>query len=140
MNVAEQMKHLALEAKQAATTMAELSSAVKNELLCRMADALEAQTAQLQQENEKDLQAAPRDNGLSSAMIDRLVLNDDRVKSMADGLREVAALPDPVGEVTGMWRRPLTAFRWDACVFRSASSASFSNHAPMLPLMRPVCA
>nr|WP_320113984.1 glutamate-5-semialdehyde dehydrogenase [uncultured Desulfuromonas sp.] len=105
MNVAEQMKHLALEAKQAATTMAELSSAVKNELLCRMADALEAQTAQLQQENEKDLQAA-RDNGLSSAMIDRLVLNDDRVKSMADGLREVAALPDPVGEVTGMWRRP----------------------------------
>nr|WP_320049828.1 glutamate-5-semialdehyde dehydrogenase [uncultured Desulfuromonas sp.] len=105
MNVAEQMKQLAVEAKEAATVMAGLSSAVKNELLCRMADALEAQTAQLQQENEKDLQAA-RDNGLSAAMIDRLVLNDERVKGMADGLREVSALPDPVGEVTGMWRRP----------------------------------
>jgi len=105
MNVAEQMKQLALEAKQAATTMAELSSAVKNDLLCRMAAALESKTSQLQQENEKDLQAA-RDNGLSSAMIDRLVLNDDRITAMADGLREVATLPDPVGEVTGMWRRP----------------------------------
>ncbi|WP_321532989.1 glutamate-5-semialdehyde dehydrogenase [uncultured Desulfuromonas sp.] len=105
MNVAEQMKQLAVEAKQAATTMAELSSAVKNDLLCRMAAALEAETSQLQQENEKDLQAA-RDNGLSSAMIDRLVLNDDRITAMADGLREVASLPDPVGEVTGMWLRP----------------------------------
>ncbi len=56
-------------------------------------------------ENKKDLVAAEQ-KGLSKAMIDRLTLDPDRIKAMADGLREVAALPDPVGEVTRMWRRP----------------------------------
>lgn len=105
MDVVAQMKQLANDAKQAANIMAGLSSAIKNDLLCRMADALEANAKTLQQENEKDLEAA-RNNGLAAAMIDRLVLNDERIKGMADGLREVASLPDPVGEVTGMWRRP----------------------------------
>ncbi|OEU75027.1 MAG: glutamate-5-semialdehyde dehydrogenase [Desulfuromonadales bacterium C00003068] len=105
MSVAQQIQDLSCEAKQAANIMANLSSAVKNDLLCRMADALESDAPHLQQENEKDLNAA-RANGLAPAMIDRLVLNDDRIKAMADGLREVASLPDPVGEVTGMWKRP----------------------------------
>ena len=61
--------------------------------------------ARLKQENEKDLKAA-RAKGLSAAIIDRLTLSDKVIDSMAGGLREVAALPDPVGEITGMWRRP----------------------------------
>ena len=105
MSVATQIQQLAREAKQAATVMANLSSTVKNELLCHMADALEQHTTDLQQENEKDLSAA-RANGLAAAMIDRLVLNDERIKAMADGLREVSTLPDPVGEISNMWRRP----------------------------------
>lgn len=105
MSVAQHIQDLSCEAKQAANIMANLSSAVKNELLCQMAEALESQAEFLQQENEKDL-ATARDNGLAPAMVDRLVLNDERIKAMADGLREVATLPDPVGEVSGMWKRP----------------------------------
>jgi len=56
-------------------------------------------------ENQKDLSAA-RDAGLSAAMLDRLTLSEAVIGAMADGLREVAALPDPVGEVPGMWKRP----------------------------------
>ncbi|OQY25684.1 MAG: glutamate-5-semialdehyde dehydrogenase [Desulfobacteraceae bacterium 4572_35.2] len=105
MSVAQHIQDLSCQAKQAANIMANLSTSVKNNLLCRMADALESDASLLQQENEKDLNAA-RENGLAPAMIDRLVLNDDRIKAMADGLREVATLPDPVGEVSGMWKRP----------------------------------
>ena len=105
MSIAAEVKALAVEAKQAATVMANLSSTVKNDLLCRMANALEQQSTELQQENEKDLVAA-RANNLASAMVDRLVLNDDRIRAMADGLREVAQLPDPVGEISNMWQRP----------------------------------
>lgn len=105
MNVAQLIQELSCEAKQAANIMANLSSTVKNELLCRMADALENDAKHLQQENKKDLQAA-RTNNLSAAMIDRLVLNDNRIKAMADGLREVATLADPVGEVSNMRNRP----------------------------------
>jgi len=105
MDIREEMLRLATAAQQAARQMAVLSSGVKNELLLKMADALEAAGSQLQAENQKDLQAG-RDKGLSNAMLDRLTLTDERIKGMADGLREVAALPDPVGEITGMWLRP----------------------------------
>ena len=105
MSIAEQIRTTARAARAAATTMATLSTSSKNELLLNMATALEQNAALLQRENSKDLDAARRNN-LASAMIDRLELNDARIKAMADGLREVAALPDPVGEVTGMWRRP----------------------------------
>jgi len=70
-----------------------------------MAAGLEREADKLIAENKKDLTAAEK-KGLSKAMIDRLTLNPDRIKAMADGLREVAALPDPVGEVLRMWRRP----------------------------------
>lgn len=105
MGVREEMLALAIAAQQASRQMAVLSSGVKNELLLKMAAALEAAEAGLQQENEKDLRVA-RDKGMAAAMVDRLVLTPERIKGMADGLREVAALPDPVGEVTGMWLRP----------------------------------
>jgi glutamate-5-semialdehyde dehydrogenase len=105
MSVRDEMRQLARDAKAAARTMATLSSGVKNELLKRMAAALEGQAKELIVANEADLIAA-RGQGLAPAMIDRLVLDEKRIEAMASGLREVAELPDPVGEITGMWRRP----------------------------------
>jgi len=105
MSVTEQMLKVAQDAKTASQTLARLSSAVKNELLKNMAQALLDQTEVLIDENEKDLIAA-REAGLAPAMVDRLALDAQRIRGMADGLCEVAELPDPVGEVTGMWRRP----------------------------------
>ncbi len=104
-DVSIQIKNLARKARAASIRMAGLSSATKNELLERMATALEQQRTTLQEQNDLDVRAA-RANNLAPAMIDRLILTDERIDAMAQGLREVAALPDPVGEVTGMWRRP----------------------------------
>jgi glutamate-5-semialdehyde dehydrogenase len=105
MDIKAEITQLAQQAKQASKKLANLSTSVKNDALYYMADELEAQKEKIKQENEKDL-AYARDKGLSSAMMDRLLLNDKRIKGMADGLREVALLPDPVGEVVRMWRRP----------------------------------
>ncbi len=105
MSVYEQMLQISRQAREASRIVAGLSSRVKNELLGAMADALEADREELQRQNARDLEAG-RANGLSAAMLDRLELTDDRIRGMADGLREVAALPDPVGEITGMWTRP----------------------------------
>ncbi|BCR03599.1 gamma-glutamyl phosphate reductase [Desulfuromonas versatilis] len=105
MTIREEMLKLAQDARKAGRAMANLSSAVKDEMLRRMADALEKGANDLLAANELDLGAA-RDKGLAPAMVDRLALDEGRIKAMADGLREVADLPDPVGEITGMWRRP----------------------------------
>ncbi len=105
MSIAEQMLKVAQEAKAASQTLASLSSTVKNELLQQMAQSLLNHTEELIEANEKDL-AAAREAGLASAMVDRLALDAQRIRGMADGLREVAELPDPVGEVTSMQRRP----------------------------------
>jgi glutamate-5-semialdehyde dehydrogenase len=105
MSVAEQMLKIAQDARAASQVLASLSSAVKNELLQRMARALIDHTEELIEANENDLGAA-RAEGLAAALIDRLTLDAQRIRGMADGLREVADLPDPVGEITGMWRRP----------------------------------
>jgi len=92
-------------AQAAARQLANLSTPVKNEALLRMAAALEAEEVALTTLNARDIERA-QDHGLSSAMIDRLRLTPKRIRDMACGLREIAALPDPVGEVTRMWRRP----------------------------------
>jgi glutamate-5-semialdehyde dehydrogenase len=105
MSIAEQVADIARNARQASLDMARLSTAVKNELLIAMAQALETQTGHLIAENAKDLETG-RQKGLSSAMLDRLMLDEKRISGIADALREVAALPDPVGEVTKMWKRP----------------------------------
>jgi glutamate-5-semialdehyde dehydrogenase len=105
MSIRDQIVSLAREAKEATRILANLSANVKNDMLRRMAAGLEAAVPALIEANEKDLQRA-REKGLSAAMIDRLVLNEERIGAMAGGLREVAELPDPVGEITGMWRRP----------------------------------
>ena len=105
MNIKEMVSEKARQAKAAARILAGVSSAIKNQALMKMADGLVSATAELKKENEKDLKYA-REKGLSSALIDRLELNDKRINGMASGLREIAALPDPVGEVTRMWQRP----------------------------------
>ncbi|WP_225072148.1 glutamate-5-semialdehyde dehydrogenase [Desulfuromonas sp. CSMB_57] len=105
MTLREEMLQLAGQARDASRTLAQLSTTVKNDLLRRMAEALERETPALIEANAKDL-ANGREKGLSTAMLDRLRLDADRIRAMADGLREVAELPDPVGEITGMWRRP----------------------------------
>ena len=105
MNIVELVENMARAARQASFEMSRLSSTVKNNLLLTMADTLEKQTPRLISENAKDIQAG-KEKGLSDAMLDRLTLDAERIQGMADGLREVAALPDPVGEVTKMWKRP----------------------------------
>jgi glutamate-5-semialdehyde dehydrogenase len=105
MSVRDEMLRLAREAKEAARTMARLSTGAKDELLRRMADALEMEGGALLAANERDL-AAGQQKGMAPAMLDRLALDDKRIRAMADGLREVAALPDPVGEISGMRLRP----------------------------------
>ena len=105
MNIVELVENMARAARQASFEMSRLSSTVKNNLLLTMADTLEKQTPRLISENAKDIQAG-KEKGLSYAMLDRLTLDAERIQGMADGLREVAALPDPVGEVTKMWKRP----------------------------------
>lgn len=105
MTIAEQITGLAAAARQASLEMARLSTAVKNEMLLKMAEALECGAAGIIAENAKDLEAG-RAKGLSGAMLDRLMLDGKRISGIAAALREVAALPDPVGEVTKMWKRP----------------------------------
>jgi glutamate-5-semialdehyde dehydrogenase len=91
------------QAKAAAHALATLPTEVKNTALLAMADALEAHEAELLEANQLDLKAAVK---LGPAAIDRLTLTPIRIKEMATGLREVAALPDPVGQVFGLVRRP----------------------------------
>src|SRR3989442_4577907 len=103
MTLTDYVVQKASRAKAAARQLATLSTVVKNKALLAMADALEAREAELLEANKKNLAGA---RGLSKAAIDRLTLNAKRIKEMAVGLREVAALPDTVAEVTKMWRRP----------------------------------
>jgi glutamate-5-semialdehyde dehydrogenase len=96
---------MAAAAKEAARELASLSTEGKNTLLTEMAVALMEQKEYIQAENQKDLTAG-REKGLSAAMLDRLELSDKVMESMVNGLQEVAALPDPVGEISDMARRP----------------------------------
>jgi glutamate-5-semialdehyde dehydrogenase len=96
---------MAAAAKEAARELASLSTEGKNTLLTEMAAALMEQKEYIQAENQKDL-IAGREKGLSAAMLDRLELSDKVMESMVAGLKEVAALPDPVGEISEMARRP----------------------------------
>lgn len=105
MSLATQIRQMAQEAKAAARQVAVLSSTVKNQALAAMAQALEAQRQLIQAENQKDV-AAARQQGYPAAFIDRLTLSDKVINAMVQGLHDVINLPDPVGAVTSMWRRP----------------------------------
>ncbi len=105
MPIASMMEAIGMEAKKAARKVRQLQSSRKDAALKLMARKLIENSAAIIEENQKDL-AAAYDSGLSAAMIDRLTLNNAVIENMAGGLSEVAALPDPVGEVTHMWTRP----------------------------------
>ncbi len=105
MNYAEMMLAMGVRAKRAARGMAKMPSGDKERALRLMADAIENARGDLKVANAKDLEEAER-TGLSASMVDRLTLSDAVIDSMAQGLREVAAQADPVGEVVKMWKRP----------------------------------
>jgi len=105
MDLNEQMRDLAKRSKAASHRLTQLDTDQKNRCLEAMANALLKNRQAIQEANAKDLETA-REMNLSSAMVDRLVLNDARIEGMAQGLREIAALPDPVGRELDCKERP----------------------------------
>ena len=105
MDVAAHVEAKARAAKEAAGVLALASTRAKNEALQQMARGLEEKTATVLDANHADLERA-RSGGLTRAFLDRLTLTDARIEEMAAGLRQVAVLPDPVGETVEVWRRP----------------------------------
>ena len=99
------LESLGQNAVQASYGLARLSDQEKNKVLLHVADALVAQSKMILQGNEKDILAA-KENGIREAMIDRLSLTKERIEGMAEGIRQIAALPDPVGEVLETFERP----------------------------------
>ena len=92
-------------AKAASYELAKLSTETKNRALFNMAEALEKNTSEILEANQKDVESSKK-KGVKEALLDRLILNEERVSKMAQCLREVAALPDPVGEIVKTWTRP----------------------------------
>ncbi|HHT08740.1 MAG TPA: glutamate-5-semialdehyde dehydrogenase [Candidatus Atribacteria bacterium] len=103
--MAEDMKVQVQKAKKAAQLLATVSTQKKNDFLGDLAQRLEGEQSRIEQENQKDVKIAV-ENNMKSGFIDRLILNKKRIQGMADGLRQVAALADPVGEVISGWKRP----------------------------------
>ena len=105
MDTRTEVRDMARKAKEASFRLAQLSITIKNKALLAMAEDLERNQEGLIRENRKDLAAGEKAH-LSSSLIDRLRLTSSVIRGMAEGLREVARLPDPVGEVIRMWKRP----------------------------------
>ena len=105
MSVADYMQQLGAQAKAASAVLATAPTVAKNNALLAMANALNSARSALLAANEKDL-AAGRDNGLDNAMLDRLRVTDEGIDAMMLGLRQVAELADPVGEISEMSFRP----------------------------------
>src|SRR2546428_4000342 len=105
MTLADQMTQLAKQAKVASRELARLTAAEKSECLLAMADALEQNRDDLKKANARDMETAAQ-LGLSAAMLDRLRFDDPRIDAIAKGLREIAALPDPVGRILDERLRP----------------------------------
>ncbi|MGH8100529.1 MAG: aldehyde dehydrogenase family protein, partial [Chthoniobacterales bacterium] len=105
MTLTEQMTQLARQAKAASRELARLTTAEKNDCLLAMAGALEQNRDDIKKANTRDLETGVQ-MGLSPAMLDRLKLDDKRIAAMAKGLREVAALADPVGRILTERTRP----------------------------------
>ncbi|HLT64464.1 MAG TPA: glutamate-5-semialdehyde dehydrogenase [Pseudohongiella sp.] len=104
-DIVSYMNTLGAQARAASRVMAAASTASKNAALLAMVDAIDSSRAALQAANELDLQAG-REKGLDAAMLDRLALTPARIDGMIEGLRQVAALQDPVGETTDMRYMP----------------------------------
>ncbi len=105
MSIAQEVLRIATLTHQASRQAANLPMKVKEDILLSVARKLRAEKAFLQDENRKDLQEGAA-KGLSAAMMDRLTLSDKVIEQTAEGIEEIAAFPDPVGEIVGMWIRP----------------------------------
>lgn len=105
LDINQLMQGMGDDAKAAAKKLATASTEQKNKALLSAADAIVAATDEILAANQRDL-AEVADKGLQSSFIDRLTLNETRVAEMAEGLRAIAALPDPVGGVIAAWERP----------------------------------
>jgi glutamate-5-semialdehyde dehydrogenase len=104
-HIDEYMTELGRRARRASRAMASASTAAKNAALGAVADAIERERAALKDANARDL-ARAREKGYDDAFIDRLTLSDKAINTMTEGLRQVAALADPIGEITGLKYRP----------------------------------
>ena len=104
-NIRQYMQGVGQAARAASRVMASADTNAKNRALAAIADALLTNAATLAAENAKDISAA-KNNGLDAAAIDRLTLSEKTIQGMAEGLRQIAALPDPVGEISNMSYRP----------------------------------
>ncbi|MBO1926970.1 glutamate-5-semialdehyde dehydrogenase [Thiomicrorhabdus sp. 6S2-11] len=105
MNIEQYMIDLGQQARAASRQLLRADTNMKNSALLAIAELIEAQAETLQAENAKDLQAG-KENGLDAAMLDRLALTDGVIAGMAEGLRQIAGLQDPVGEISDMSFRP----------------------------------
>lgn len=105
MDIKQYVESKASLAKESSRTLSFIETNVKNKALLCMADALIKHEADILSANSKDIENG-KNKGLSTALLDRLLLNKDRILSMAEGLKQVASLPDPIGEVVNMWQRP----------------------------------
>ena len=105
MDIRNSIQQIARDATLASRKLSRVTETEKNKVLLRMAEELERNSNFLMEENSKDVAKAQK-AGISKAMLDRLTLKQATIDQMAKGLREVAALPDPVGKIISMWRRP----------------------------------
>ena len=105
MDIQEYMIRVGKAARKASRAMAKADTAAKNRALELIAAGIRRDAALLTAANQKDLETA-RANGLAAAMIDRLTLSPKAIATMAEGLEQIAALPDPIGEISNMKYRP----------------------------------
>ncbi|MET0855801.1 MAG: gamma-glutamyl-phosphate reductase, partial [Telluria sp.] len=105
MNIPDYMEQVGRQARAASRAMARADSATRNRALLLIADAVNRDSALLRAANQLDLGAA-RAAGLAPAMVDRLELSDAAIATMVEGLRQMVALPDPIGEISNMKFRP----------------------------------
>ena len=105
MDIKEYMQGLGLQARKAGREISRAESGKKNQALLKIAEIIESSQELLINENQKDL-AAGKQNGLDAALLDRLALTPASIQAMVEGLKQVAALPDPVGEISELSYRP----------------------------------
>jgi glutamate-5-semialdehyde dehydrogenase len=99
------IREICIKAKIASVEMAKLTAEAKNTALCRMANAIEANSEKILAANQSDVEAA-KAKGVKAALLDRLALDPKKIQTMAKELREVSTLPDPIGEILSTWTRP----------------------------------
>lgn len=105
MDIKQYMKEVGQRARKASRAMAKADTAAKNQALLLIAAAIRRDADALRTANQKDMEAA-RASGLAPAMLDRLTLSDKAIATMAEGLEQIVALPDPIGEISNMKYRP----------------------------------